>query len=83
MKDRAEEYDVDGGRAVVGGGSSGENIALLAAHPPRHSQLTPEDVEGTGIKMILGFDLAGTTLSCHFHDPSSIRNLRPFAHTVQ
>ena len=45
MKDQVDQYGVDAQRIVLGGGSSGGNIALLAAYAPHHLQLTPEDLK--------------------------------------
>jgi acetyl esterase/lipase len=44
MKENADRYGVNPGRIVVGGGSAGGHLALLAAYAPNHPRLTPEDL---------------------------------------
>ena len=45
MKANASRYGVDPEKIVLGGGSAGGHLALLAAYAPQHPELTPEDVE--------------------------------------
>jgi acetyl esterase/lipase len=46
MKQNASRFGVATDRIVVGGGSAGAHLALLAAYTPRHPQLTPDELEG-------------------------------------
>ena len=57
MKDNAKKYDVDPERVVVGGGSAGGHLALLAAYAPNHPQLDPEDVDGkdTSVRAVVSY----------------------------
>ncbi len=50
LKTNAAQYQVNPERVVVGGGSAGGHLALLAAYAPHHPRLTPTDVQA--------FDLA-------------------------
>jgi len=45
MKANANRYGVNPERIVVGGGSAGGHLSLLAAFAPDHPELTPEDVK--------------------------------------
>jgi acetyl esterase/lipase len=44
MKTNPGRYDVDPARVVVGGGSTGAHLAMLAAYAPYRSELTPDDL---------------------------------------
>ena len=46
MKDNAAKYGVNPGRIVLGGGSAGGHLALLAAHAPDHPRLAPPELQG-------------------------------------
>lgn len=45
MKANAPRYGVDPEKIVLGGGSAGAHLALLAAYTPGHPELTPEDIK--------------------------------------
>ncbi len=45
MKAHAAAYGVSPARVVIGGGSAGANIALLAAYTHRNKEFTPRDLE--------------------------------------
>jgi acetyl esterase/lipase len=45
MKANAVKYGVNPHRVVIGGGSAGGHLALLAAYTDMHPQLTPDDVK--------------------------------------
>lgn len=49
MKANAGPYGVDPERVVLGGGSAGGHLALLAAYAPDHPLLTPPDVQGSDL----------------------------------
>ena len=44
IKANAAQYQVNPERIVLGGGSAGGHLALLAAYAPHHALLTPQDV---------------------------------------
>ena len=46
MKENAATYGIDPNRIVVGGGSSGGHLALLAAYTADNPQFTPKELEG-------------------------------------
>lgn len=46
LKANADRYGVDPERIVLGGGSAGGHLALLAAYAPDHPQLTPTELQG-------------------------------------
>jgi acetyl esterase/lipase len=45
MKANASRYGVNPEKVVLGGGSAGAHLALLAAYTPEHPELTPEDIK--------------------------------------
>jgi acetyl esterase/lipase len=47
LKTNAAEYGVDPDRIVIGGGSAGGHVALLAAYTLGHPDVTPADVHNT------------------------------------
>jgi acetyl esterase/lipase len=44
LKASADEYGVDPDRVVIGGGSAGAHLAMLAAYAPQHPDLTPSEL---------------------------------------
>lgn len=46
LKRKADRYGVNPDKIVLGGGSAGSHLALLAAYAPYHPLFTPEDVRG-------------------------------------
>jgi acetyl esterase/lipase len=44
MKANAAQYGVNPDKIVLGGGSAGAHLALLAGYTPQHPELTPEDL---------------------------------------
>jgi acetyl esterase/lipase len=46
MKAQGPAYGVNPQRVVVGGGSAGGHLGLLAAYTPTEAALTPPDVQG-------------------------------------
>jgi acetyl esterase/lipase len=45
IKANADRYGVDPEKIVLGGGSAGAHIALLAGYTPEHPELTPDDLK--------------------------------------
>ncbi|MHB1413864.1 MAG: alpha/beta hydrolase [Chloroflexota bacterium] len=61
LKRNACRYGVNPGRVVLGGGSAGSHLALLAAYAPYNPLFTPEDVRGTDLSVrgVVGYYNAG------------------------
>ena len=61
MKENAGIYGIDPNRIVVGGGSAGGHLALLAAYTANDSQFTPMELSGkdTNVSAVVSF--YGTT----------------------
>jgi acetyl esterase/lipase len=51
VKANASHYGLNPEKIVLGGGSAGGHLALLAAYAPEHHELTPEDVRGTDLSV--------------------------------
>jgi len=51
MKANADRYGVDPEKVVLGGGSAGAHIALLAGYTPEHPELTPEELKGADLSV--------------------------------
>jgi acetyl esterase/lipase len=51
MKNNACRYGVNPEKIVLGGGSAGGHLALLAGYAPQHPELTPEDVIRTDLSV--------------------------------
>ena len=51
MKANADQYGVDPAKIVIGGGSAGGHISLLASYAPYHPALTPEDLRSTDLSV--------------------------------
>ena len=61
LKQNAGRYGVDPNNIVLGGGSAGSHLALLAAYAPYHPLFTPEDVRGMDLSVrgVIGYYNAG------------------------
>ncbi len=61
LKRNAGRYGVDPNNIVLGGGSAGSHLALLAAYAPYHPLFTPEDVRGVDLSVrgVIGYYNAG------------------------
>jgi acetyl esterase/lipase len=61
LKRNGDRYGVDPDRIVLGGGSAGSHLALLAAYAPSHPRFTPEDVRGAdlAVRGVIGYYNAG------------------------
>lgn len=51
MKANADRYGVNPEKIVLGGGSAGGHLALLAGYTPQHPELTPEDIKDTDLSV--------------------------------
>jgi len=51
MKTNASRYGVNPKKVVLGGGSAGAHLALLAAYTPQHPKLTPDDLKSTDLSV--------------------------------
>ena len=59
MKANASAYGVNPERVVIGGGSAGAHIALLAAYTTGNRQLTPADLESVNVSVCAVVSLYG------------------------
>ena len=61
LKRNANRYGVNLEKIVLGGGSAGSHLALLAAYAPYHPLFTPEDVRGADLSVrgVVGYYNAG------------------------
>ncbi len=51
MKANASRYGVNPEKIVLGGGSAGGHLALLAGYAPQHPELTPEDIKNADLSV--------------------------------
>ncbi len=51
MKTNAERFGVNPGKVVLGGGSAGAHIAMLAGYTPEHPELTPKDLSNIDLSV--------------------------------
>ena len=51
IKANAERYGLNPEKIVLGGGSAGGHIALLAGYTPEHPKLTPEELKGADLSV--------------------------------
>jgi acetyl esterase/lipase len=51
MKANADRYGIDPDKVVLGGGSAGAHIALLAGYTPENPELTPQDLNGADLSV--------------------------------
>ena len=70
MKANASCYGVDPDKIVLGGGSAGCHLALLAAYAPQHPDLTPADVKDADLCACGVLSYYGPTdlLACYEHE---------------
>jgi len=61
MKENAGAYGVNSNRIVVGGGSAGGHLALLAAYTASNPQFTPKELEGKDMSVCAVISLYGPT----------------------
>ena len=72
MKANAPKYQVNPEQIILGGGSSGGHLALLAAYAPYQPLLTPTDVEGCDLSV---------RAVVSYYGPTDLRAV--YAHTHQ
>jgi acetyl esterase/lipase len=80
MKANASQYDVDPEKIVLGGGSAGCHLALLAAYTPQLSEFTPADVKDADLSACGVISYYGPTdlLACYeYEDQQSYVDLPP------
>ena len=51
MKENASRYGVNPEKVVLGGGSAGAHLALLAAYTPQHPELAPDELKSTNVSV--------------------------------
>ncbi len=61
MKDQAGHYGIDTGRIILGGGSAGGHLALLAAYTQDNTQFTPGELKGSDIGVCAVISIYGTS----------------------
>ena len=59
MKANASRYSVDPEKIILGGGSAGCHLALLAGYTPEHPELTPEDLKDADLSVCAVISLYG------------------------
>jgi len=69
MKENAHRYKVNPDRVILGGGSAGGHLALLAAYTPDNMALTPQEINGKSPSVHAVFSLYGPTdlFACYEH----------------
>jgi acetyl esterase/lipase len=69
MKTHAAEYGVNPGRIVLGGGSAGGHLAMLAAYAPDKPELTPQDVRAydLSVRGVVSEYGPSDLRACYFH----------------
>ena len=78
MKANASRYGVDPEKIVLGGGSAGGHLALLAGYTPQHPELTPEDLKSADLSVCGVISYYGPTdLLAGYQHYESTTNGRP------
>jgi acetyl esterase/lipase len=74
MKENAARYQVNPERIVLGGGSAGGHLALLAAYVPCQPVLTPSDVQGGDLSV---------RAVVSYYGPTDLRAVYEHTHQIQ
>jgi acetyl esterase/lipase len=61
LKTNASRYKINPEKIVLGGGSAGCHLALLAAYTPQHPAFTPKDVKNVDLSVCGAISLYGPT----------------------
>jgi acetyl esterase/lipase len=77
LKASASRYGVDPKKIVLGGGSAGCHLALLAGYAPQHPELTPEDLKNADLSVCGIISYYGPTDLLAEYD--QCRTANPFA----
>jgi acetyl esterase/lipase len=74
MKANASRYGVNPEKIVLGGGSAGGHLALLAGYTPQHPELTPEDVKSADLSVCGVISYYGPTdlLAAYQHENQQV-----------
>ena len=82
MKSNASRYGVNPDKIVLGGGSAGGHLALLAVYTPQHPELTPDDLNGADLSVCGVIFHYGPTdlLAVYQHESTPIGKPAPGAH---
>ena len=69
MKGKATAYDIDPDKIIIGGGSAGGHLALLAAYTASNDKLTPRDLNGADLHVHGVISLYGQTdlVATYYH----------------
>src|SRR5688572_11013018 len=68
MKENAGKFGVNPNQIVVGGGSAGAHLALLAAYTANNPEFTPKELAGKDISVCSVISLYGTSdLQAHYY----------------
>jgi acetyl esterase/lipase len=74
MKANADRYQVNPERVVLGGGSAGGHLSLLAAYTPNHPRLNPPDVVGCNLTV---------RAVVSYYGPTDLRAAYEYTHQAQ
>jgi len=77
IKANADRYGVDPKKIVLGGGSAGGHLALLAGYTPQHSEFTPDDLKSADLTVCGIISYYGPTDLLAGYDPWRAAN--PFS----
>jgi acetyl esterase/lipase len=73
MKTNASHYGVNPEKIVLGGGSAGGHLALLAGYAPQHPDLTPDDLKNTNLSVCGVISYYGPTDLLAFYQNANLQ----------